>query len=332
MYEINLNSQINLAIEYLQQGKLVAFPTETVYGLAACINNPAAIQKVFAAKQRPTNHPLIVHIANINQLNQVAINIPPDAYTLAQNFWPGALTLILEKHPSVPDLITAGYPTVGVRIPQHPITLQLLKKLNIPLVGPSANTFGKVSPTSYLHVKKDLKEKVDLILDGGQCTVGIESTILSLVNPAQPTILRPGNITAEQIFHILGKPVNLQFNSTFGTQVSGQLDSHYQPCKPLYVIKSGNIHQTIDRLAKKKLNLLVFSFSPAPIQITPTIIWHTIKPDPIEFAQELYSRLHLAETTLCNCILLEATPDTEEWQAINNRLQRASSINFSEPP
>jgi L-threonylcarbamoyladenylate synthase len=326
MHQTTLEQQINQAVEYLQQGKLVAFPTETVYGLGACVNNPDAILRVFATKQRPTNHPLIVHIAGIEQLSQVAINIPAYAYILAKHFWPGELTLILDKHPSIPDLVTAGQTTVGIRVPQHPITLQLLKRLNVPIVGPSANSFGKVSPTSYFHVQQDLGDKVDFILDGGQCAVGIESTILSLANSEQPTVFRPGKITADQISTVLNKSVNIQLSATPGTQVSGQLDAHYQPNKPLYIVDKQDINQAIQKLASKNLYPLVFSFSTAPENLNPNIIWQTIAQDTISFAHALYSRLHFADTEMCDCIILEATPQSAEWLAINDRLGRASSL------
>lgn len=218
------------AAELLRAGKLVAFPTETVYGLGANALDEEAVRRIFTAKGRPTADPLIVHLAHSDQLEQVARQIPPLAAQLAAAFWPGPLTLILPKQPVIPDLVTSGLDTVAVRVPSHPVALALLKAADLPVAAPSANRFGHTSPTTAQHVWHDLQGRIDLILDGGETTVGVESTVLDL-STSPPRILRPGGVTREMLEAILG-PVQVltqQRTAEPGLPSPGLLARHYSP-------------------------------------------------------------------------------------------------------
>lgn len=212
-------TQIAAAVDVLCQGGLVAMPTETVYGLAADASNPAAIEKLYQVKGRPSGHPVIVHIGDIKQLENWAINIPQAARDFAEAHWPGPLTMILKKHPNVNPMITGGQDTIGIRMPNHPLALELLREFKGGLAAPSANRFGRVSPTCADHVREDLGDDVDLILDGGTCPVGIESTIVSFVSDP-PVVLRPGMLT-------------LDYLAGSGPKAPGTLKSHYAPQKPV---------------------------------------------------------------------------------------------------
>ncbi|HHY59512.1 MAG TPA: threonylcarbamoyl-AMP synthase [Clostridia bacterium] len=224
----------------LRWGGTVAFPTETVYGLGANALNPAAVAKIFAAKGRPSDNPLIVHIACLDDLDMLVSRIPPAVELLVQAFWPGPLTLVLPKRPGVPDVVTAGLDTVGVRMPAHPVALALLEKSRVPVAAPSANLSGRPSPTTGLHVLKDLAGKVDLVLDAGECQVGVESTVLDLTtNP--PMILRPGGITKEELEEVIG-PVALdpalsgEASQDFKPKAPGMKYTHYAPKAKVTVV------------------------------------------------------------------------------------------------
>src|SRR3990167_999136 len=224
---------IELAAKALQAGKLVGLPTETVYGLAADAMNPEAIERVFLAKNRPINHPLILHIADLNQLSNWAIDIPDIAFSLFDAFWPGPLTVVLKKHPKVSSLITGGQSTVAVRMPAHPVILSVLKTGKLAVAAPSANRHCQVSPTTAHHVLEELGDQVEMILDGGPCTVGIESTILNLSGQT-PEILRPGMINQQEIESVLSFKIRSNHSST-SPRVSGSLDKHYAPSKPVKI-------------------------------------------------------------------------------------------------
>jgi L-threonylcarbamoyladenylate synthase len=225
-------STMNVAVQTLANGGLVAIPTETVYGLGAAINNEVAIAKIFLVKGRPQNHPLIVHLAHLDQLNLVAENIHPDAIALARAYWPGPLTILLQRNENVSLSITGGRDTVAVRIPDNPFTRELIVRLGSPIAAPSANRFGKVSPTTAQHVCDDLQDDVDLIVDDGACLVGVESTIVDFsVSP--PQLLRPGGIPVEDIEQILGYTIS---DTDGNSRASGMLQNHYQPsCNVLLV-------------------------------------------------------------------------------------------------
>jgi L-threonylcarbamoyladenylate synthase len=311
---------IAYATSLLKAGKLIAIPTETVYGLGADASNSLAIQKVYTAKGRPSTNPLIIHLAHAQAMIDWAINIPEEAWKLAEAFWPGPLTLILPKHPRVPLCATGNQPSIGLRVPNHPVTLALLNHFGGGIAAPSANRYGKISPTTPAHVREELGDKVDYILEGGSCQVGIESTIISLLDT--PVILRQGGISAEALTEILGfKPLN-QANSHTLIQVPGQSDSHYAPSKPLYLVKNPN-QNPLENI-QKPYN--VMAFSPKPPNYPPCLnTWIKAALDPVIYARELYANLRILDHASGEYILVESPPLEENWWAIHDRLGRAST-------
>lgn len=318
---MNIND-LHKAASILRQGGLVAMPTETVYGLAADARNPAALQKIFEVKQRPTHHPLIVHLATVAQLTDWAQDIPSAALALAETFWPGPLTLILKKMPYVDDLITGGQATVGIRIPQHPVAHALLKEFGSGLAAPSANRFGRISPTSAEAVYEELGHAVDFILEGGVCAVGLESTIVDL-SRGVPTILRPGMITAVQIEAVLHQSVATT-PSSHAPRVSGSLDAHYAPQTQTVLMSAEQLHSFLSSMTDKQAPVVVMGFND----------WRTCCPLPLRmvrmpqvaamYAHDLYAILRELDKHHYRQIIIETVPDTAEWSAVRDRLQRAS--------
>jgi len=315
------------AAAILRAGGLVAFPTETVYGLGADASNPAAVAKIFAAKGRPQDHPLIVHLGSIELLPQWAREIPPAAQKLAAAFWPGPLTLILERARDVPDCVTGGQDTVGLRIPGHPVALELLKafageeggRAFSGVAAPSANKFGRISPTTAEHVRAELGAAVDCVLDGGECGVGIESTIVDL-SRGRAVLLRPGEITPAQIATVLGAEVELP--DAAAPRVSGALDSHYAPRTPLDLVAAADLPARLAALRGKKLAVLARAEAPAGLK---DVSWQTAPRAAAGYAHELYASLRRLDALGCAAILVEAPPSAPEWQGVNDRLKRASS-------
>jgi len=310
---------LDLAVSYLRSGELVAFPTETVYGLGADARNPDAIQKVFQAKGRPADHPLIVHIADAQQLSEWATRIPASAWLLAASFWPGPLTIILPKHPSVSALITGGQDTIALRIPKHPLTLELLRKFGSGLVGPSANKYGHVSPTLAAHVATDLGDAVAAIVDGGPCAIGIESTIIYLSNQ-QPVIMRQGAITAAAIEQILQTKVLVNSMPQTSIRTAGGDESHYAPNTPVYLLALNDIIA----YAQQQANISVISLHSKPVDLATNIVWQQLPLDPVAYAHDLYANLRAHDQLNNTAILVEQVPLTISWAAINDRLTRAS--------
>jgi L-threonylcarbamoyladenylate synthase len=232
-----MNAEIQQAIAALRAGKLIGLPTETVYGLAANALDAQAVAQIFAAKQRPHFDPLIVHIGHIADLPKVAAKVPPAAQALIDAFWPGPLTVVLPKQEHIPDLVTSGLPTVAVRMPQHPVALSLLQEVEFPLAAPSANPFGYVSPTTRQHVLDQLADKVAMVLEGGACSVGVESTIVAFPE-GQPTVLRLGGVSVEAIESVLGFPLPTQLSSS-QPHAPGQLASHYAPSRGIRLVEYG---------------------------------------------------------------------------------------------
>jgi len=315
------------AAAILRAGGLVAFPTETVYGLGADASNPAAVAKIFAAKGRPQDHPLIVHLGSIELLPQWAREIPPAAQKLAAAFWPGPLTLILERARDVPDCVTGGQDTVGLRIPGHPVALELLKafageeggRAFSGVAAPSANKFGRISPTTAEHVRAELGAAVQTVLDGGECGVGIESTIVDL-SRGRAVLLRPGEITPAQIATVLGAEVELP--DAAAPRVSGTLDSHYAPRTPLDLVAAADLPARLAALRGKKLAVLARAEAPAGLK---DVSWQTAPRAAAGYAHELYASLRRLDALGCAAILVEAPPSAPEWQGVNDRLKRASS-------
>jgi len=306
------------AVSVLRRGGLVAFPTETVYGLGADASNPAAVARIYAVKGRPASHPLIVHIGDIGQLNRWARAVPEQAVKLAARFWPGPLTLVLRRARGVGTEIAGGGDTVGVRIPGHPLALALLREFAGGIAAPSANRFGRISPTTAQHVRSDLGSDVDLILDGGSCEIGIESTIVDL-SRGRPVLLRPGRIDAKDIANALG--VEPEPRDPGAPRASGTLQSHYAPRQPLRLIPPNEWDSAL-RSESKRLG--VMSFGSRPADDTSTV-WIEAPADPRRYGHDLYANLRALDSSGCDQILVEEPPATAEWTAIRDRLARARS-------
>lgn len=304
------SATIEQAVEVLRQGHLLAIPTETVYGLAADAMNPIAIDRIFALKRRPADHPLIVHIADAAQLPQWATGIPDAAYRLADAFWPGPLTLILKKHPHVPDAVTGGQDTIGLRCPDNALTLELLRRFKGGLAAPSANRFGRISPTAAEHVRAEFGDDTPLILDGGACTVGIESTIVDLSR--EPfRILRPGKIRHAQLLPFL--PGLLTGNDASSPRVSGALESHYAPRTPVSLHSRGEIE------AGGEPNAVALALDTMP----PGVHGLCLPAQAEAYARGFYASLRRLDDMNASRILLERTPAGIEWLAVNDRIKRA---------
>ncbi|WP_298595683.1 L-threonylcarbamoyladenylate synthase [Zoogloea sp.] len=316
-------NDIQRAAQLLRQGELVALPTETVYGLGADALNPAAVAKIFAAKGRPSDHPLIVHLADASQIMSWAREIPKDAIALARAFWPGPLTLILKKGEGVPDLVTGGQDTVGLRVPNHPVALELLRAFGSGVAAPSANRFGRISPTTAAHVHQELGSRVALILDGGACEVGLESTIVDL-SRGVPVILRPGAIGADDIARVLGRRPRLRAELEGAAEegatprVSGALAAHYAPRTPLELV-------AIDALAaQSRPGDAVLARCAAPAGLADGVTWVQAPADPAGYGHDLYAQLRSLDESGAARILVEAPPATPEWAAVADRLGRAA--------
>ena len=318
---------IRAAVDVLECSGLVAMPTETVYGLAANAEDEKAVKKIFEAKNRPTTHPLIVHITGEEALDHWACDIPQSAYVLARKFWPGPLTMILKKSDAVGDWITGGQDSVGLLCPSHPWAVALIKafagKHHRGLAAPSANTFGRISPTCAQHVRDDLGEKpkgkVDFILDGGQCEVGVESTIINL-SGEHPEILRHGAVTRGMLEEALGCAV--PDGGKDSPRVSGSLKSHYAP--KTKVVLSDNIAAELEKLKDKKVAVMA---SGQALEQTPAHVvkWFIAPCDASEYMHVLYTRLHELDQTGADLILIETPPTGDAWNAVQDRLNRASA-------
>ncbi|SEP86350.1 L-threonylcarbamoyladenylate synthase [Nitrosomonas ureae] len=320
--------QITAAAQILCTGGIVAFPTETVYGLGADVTNPVAIEKIYKIKQRPIDHPLIVHIGNISHLHYWAQAISDSAWKLANHFWPGPLTLILPRSNRIPDGVTGGQGTVGIRFPAHPVALALLRALGPEkaLAAPSANRFGRISPTLAAHVHQELGSTVDMILDGGACDVGLESTIVSFHNEI-PQILRPGSITLLELEAALNNSVILAHHiNNQSIRTSGSLPAHYAPMTPLRVYSNTQIWQQAFILAEKNLRVMVITRSNTnkPEFSNQFIEQFSMPEDPVAYGRQLYAKLRQFDQAEFDYMLIESPPDHPNWLAIADRLQRAS--------
>jgi L-threonylcarbamoyladenylate synthase len=347
MTALNTNaSAVELAYSLLTQGKLVAIPTETVYGLAADATQPDAIERVFLAKGRPSNHPLIVHLANVSQIwdwgKALTAQTIKDIELLAAYFWPGPLTLIIKKADWVPNIITGQQGTVAIRVPNHPLALALLQKMPNGLVAPSANRFGRISPTTPAHVLKELGDKLEYILDGGPCGVGIESTILNL-SGEQPVILRPGMISSEQIASVLNKPILLGTSTTSNIRAPGVLNSHYAPKTPFYrLCDTASVEQLIMQLKRQlphsKIALIGHEEYPKANIGSSLISYHALSADPGFFSQKIYGTLHALDEAgfdFIFCALSQAILNQNRyWDSVLDRLQKATldTLQFNDIP
>lgn len=322
---------IKRAARKLEAGKVVAFPTETVYGLGADAENPEAVANVYKAKGRPADHPLIVHIAPTGKLDYWAEYVPPEAYQLTEAFWPGPLTLVVKRASHVPDIVSGGQDSVAVRCPAHPIAQALLTEFKSGLgglVGPSANKFGHVSPTTAAHVREEFHDTplVDDVLDGGESSVGIESTILdvSRIETHGVVMLRPGLITVDQIEEVLGMAV--QAPDQTAPRASGSLKSHYAPNTPVVQLPVSQLADVINALksAGKKVALIART---APVLMVDEQL--QMPADAADYARRLYAALRDMDHSDADIILVEKLPDNTSWLGINDRLRRAAYDSLS---
>lgn len=314
-----LSQDIAQAVALLQRGELVAIPTETVYGLAADASNEQAISKVFTAKQRPLTHPLIVHLANSQQMADWAVNIPELAWQLAEEFWPGPLTLILNKSAMAPAIVTGGQDTIALRIPGHPVALDILQAFGGALAAPSANQYGRISPTSASHVVTQFGNEIAAVVDGGLCPIGIESSIVDL-SSGQARILRPGLLDKE--LTKFGIAAYGQSSDSNEPRVSGSDIRHYAPSKPASLCPPQELKQRIEQQPADRIQ--VWSLTPNRFDLEH-VDWVVMPVDPAFYARELYLRLHDFEQSENDMLIIEQPPVTVLWQGINNRLQRATS-------
>ncbi len=314
------DEEIEKAAAILRAGGLVAFPTETVYGLGADASNAPATRKIFAAKGRPADHPLIVHIADMSGLKYWAADVPRGAWVLAEKHWPGPLTMILKRAAHVSDTLTGGQHTIGLRVPAHPVAQRLLRAFGGGVAAPSANRFGHLSPTSAAHVREDLGSSVDAILDGGPCPVGIESTIVDL-SGSQPAILRPGHVTAKQIEDAL--LVRLGTAGAASPRVPGTLGSHYAPRTELKLVDPDEIENFVRR-QPPGVAVAVLARRSRP-RDTRSALWQVAPQPAEEYAQHLYALLRRMDDAGCALIIVETLPDLPEWAAVRDRLARAAT-------
>jgi len=312
-----VSPEVRRAADVLARGGLVAFPTETVYGLGADASNAAAMARLYAVKRRPADHPVIVHFADAEQAFAWAREVPAAARKLAAAFWPGPLTLILKRSARAADFVTGGQDSVGLRVPGHPVAQALLQAFGGGIAAPSANRFGRISPTSAAHVRADLGDDVDCVLEGGSSAIGIESTIVDLSGP-RALLLRPGAIERAALEAALGVPL-LEKTGTGdeGPRHSGGLERHYAPRTPARLVAAHALEREIDA-ARGALAVLAFSRPDARVRA-----WRRMPREPKAYAQKLYATLRALDDFGCDAILVERPPQAPEWSAVNDRLQRA---------
>jgi len=311
-----VSDAVRRAAEILRAGGLVAFPTETVYGLGADASSAAAVARLYAVKRRPADHPVIVHLAAAEGAFAWTREAGEAAQILAAKFWPGPLTLVLKRSALAHDFVTGGEDTIGVRVPAHPVAHALLEAFGGGVAAPSANRFGRVSPTTAAHVRADLGADVDLVLEGGPSEVGIESTIVDLSRGA-PVLLRPGRITQEALEAALGKRVALRDEDA--PKHPGGLERHYAPATPLRLVP---VHALDREIASLGARAAVLAFSRPDERVD---YWLRMPRDAEGYARKLYAALRELDGAGCDAILVEAPPEDPAWQAVRDRLRRAAS-------
>jgi L-threonylcarbamoyladenylate synthase len=305
--------QIDEAIALLKSGEIVALPTETVYGLAADAKNESAIKKIFIAKNRPTNHPLIVHIDSFDRIKEWSDEIPDYAYKLSEHFWPGPLTILLNKKDNISNCITGDSTKIALRMPNNSLMLKIIESVGGALVAPSANTYKKLSPTRAEHVMQDLSGKISAVLDGGACNIGIESTIIDLT-AKNPKILRPGSITKDMIENAL--QINIPEYQSHKEQVPGNVLAHYQPNTPSFLMTLSEIKDYICKVENHNIAVMHYSaFNSNKAKL------YNISPDRSGFAKAMYDTLHNIDKSGFKTILIESPP--KSWSDVNDRLYKA---------
>jgi L-threonylcarbamoyladenylate synthase len=313
--------EIEAAVQALRDGELVAFPTETVYGLGANAQNPAAVQKIFTVKGRPAQHPVIVHLDSPRFLHRWVRDVPATATRLAEAFWPGPLTMVMPRAPSVHDVITGGQDTIAVRVPAHPMAQQLLTAFGGGIAAPSANRFGRLSPTRPEHVREELGDAVRVMLDGGECQIGLESTIVSFEGEAV-RLLRPGSIGAKQIRELVGELV-VGIGSA-ALRVPGSAATHYAPSTPMTIVPSGEIDAQADALSAGGRRVAVLA-QRLPLRAHKYVTWINAGRRAESYGRDLYTNLRTLDKAGCTRILVQDVPEGEPWDAIRDRLRRAAS-------
>lgn len=319
------DAPIQAAAACLRRGELVVFPTETVYGLGANALDPSAVEKIFALKGRPACNPLIVHLAEPAQARRWVREWPQSAEALAAAFWPGPLTLVLPKTDDIPPQVTAGGPTVALRVPAHPVALALLRAAQVPVAAPSANRSGEISPTRAEHVLRSLGERiveVAMILDAGPTQVGLESTVVSLVG--EPRLLRPGQLSVQQIEAVLGRPLEPPDDVAESVSLPspGLLRRHYSPRTRMELVNAADPAELADRAAKgERLGLLTQSDAPVP----SAVMVQRMPGSAVAYAARLYDVLHTLDTLGLDRIIVDLPPTGSDWQAIHDRLARAAA-------
>ena len=312
---------IDHAVGVLRAGGLVAFPTETVYGLGADAANSAAVRRIFEAKGRPATHPVIVHLADAVQVANWAREVPEAAHALARKFWPGPLTLVLSRAQGVSDVVTGGQDTVALRVPSHPVAQQLLARFGGGVAAPSANRHGRVSATTADHVRRELGPAVECVLDGGEAKIGIESTIIDL-SRGRATLLRPGWITAGEIEKALGAP--LAAPAADAPRAPGTLAAHYAPRTPLTLVEGDLALELAASLTRQGRRVAVLARS-GERPLLQGLEWAAAPRDAAGYAHALYANLRRLDEAGCDAIIVERPPATPEWAAINDRLARAAT-------
>jgi L-threonylcarbamoyladenylate synthase len=318
--------ELDAAVQALRNGELVAFPTETVYGLGAHAGHPGALRRVFELKGRPTSHPLIVHLDSVRFLTRWAREVPAAAERLAASFWPGPLTLVLPKAHSVHPLLTGGQDTVAVRIPAHPMAQQLLTAFGGGIAAPSANRYGRLSPTRAEHVRDEFGEAVSVILDGGDSKLGLESTIVACLDDSV-RLLRPGSISLSQLQRVVGEVLTQP--SAQAARAPGSHGAHYAPTTPLAIASSEEIEQLADDLSGLGHRIAVLAQRP-PLRAHQFVTWINGGTRPEAYAHDLYAHLRALDKSACVRILVQAVPGDERWDAVRDRLARAAAASVAE--
>ena len=313
--------EIETAVQALRDGELVAFPTETVYGLGANAQNPAAVRKIFEAKGRPETHPVIVHLDSPRFLHRWVRDVPDVATKLAERFWPGPLTMVMPRAANVHDIVTGGQDTVAIRVPQHPMAQQLLTAFGGGIAAPSANRYGRLSPTRAEHVRDELGDAVKVILDGGESQIGLESTIVAFEG-SSVRLLRPGAVTAGQIRQVVAE---LEIGAGLDSpRVPGSATSHYAPTTPMTIVPAGEIDAHAAALSEGGRRVAVLA-QRLPLRAHKYVTWINAGRRPEQYGHDLYANLRTLDKAGCQQILVQDVPEGERWEAIRDRLLRAAS-------
>lgn len=315
-------SELENAVQALRDGELVAFPTETVYGLGANAQNPAAVRRVFELKGRPANHPVIVHLDSPRYLHRWVREMPQAATRLAERFWPGPLTMVLPRQANVHDIVTGGQDTVAVRVPSHPMAQQLLTAFGGGIAAPSANRYGRLSPTRADHVRDEFGEAVRVILDGGECQVGLESTIVAFEGESA-RLLRPGVVTLAQLKSVVGEVLTGASAST--PRAPGSTAAHYAPRTPMQIVPQDEIDARASGLSEGGQRIAVLA-QRLPLRTYPYVTWINAGRRAEAYGHDLYANLRVLDKAGCALILVQDVPQEERWDAIRDRLRRGAAL------